>query len=54
MTEQKIDPELVDDLDTRDEEVEVAFDMPEYDPTQFELAEDFEYEEDGEEDASEA
>lgn len=45
MTEQTIDPELVDDLTTQEEEVPVAFDMPEYDPTQFELSDDYEYEE---------
>lgn len=55
MTELKTDPELVDDLDTRDEEVVFAFDMPEYDPIQFELPEDFEYyEEEGDDDASDA
>lgn len=44
-----IDPELADDRDNSDEEVAVAFDLPEYDPSQFELPDDFEYEEDGDE-----
>ena len=52
---EKIDPELVDDRD----EPEVAdpvepVDLPDYDPEDFELPDDFEYvEEEGEEDGSE-
>jgi len=53
MTEQNIDPELADDRETHDDDVAVAFDLPDYDPEQFELPDDFEYtEEDGEEDGS--
>ena len=49
--ENKIDPELVDDRDN--EETDIDFiELPDYDPEQFELPDDFEYteEEDGEED----
>lgn len=50
MTE-KIDPELAPEPEDVEEDVE-EIDLPEYDPTQFELDDDFEYEEadDGEED----
>lgn len=41
-----IDPELVDDRETHDDDVE-AFELPDYDPTQFELPDDYE---DGDED----
>ena len=51
MTE-KIDPELAEDRDANDVDVE-EFDLPEYDPSQFELPEDYEYEEVGDEDGSE-
>lgn len=50
MTENKIDPELVDDRDTHDEDV-AEIDLPDYEPAQFELPDDFEYEE-GDEDGS--
>lgn len=41
MTE-KIDPELVDDRDL--DEVEDGFiDLPDYDPSEFELPDDYEY-----------
>jgi len=52
MTEQ-IDPELVDDRDVQEEDV-VEVDLPDYDPEQFELPDDFEYveEEDGDEDGN--
>ncbi len=53
MTEQnqEIDPELRDDRDETVEEVPLEVDLPEYDPLQFELPDDFEYTEelDGEE-----
>lgn len=54
MSEQKIDPELVDDRDDTVEEVPVEVDLPEYDPLQFELPEDYEYVEEDDEDASDA
>jgi hypothetical protein len=50
--DEKIDPELADDRDVQDEDIEEA-ELPDYDPTPFELTDDFEYEggdEDGEED----
>jgi len=47
-----IDPELVDDRETHDEDVE-PIELPDYDHSQFELPDDFEYtEEDGDEDGS--
>jgi hypothetical protein len=52
MKETKIDPELVDDRDVQEED-HTLVQLPEYDPGQFELPDDFEYEED-EEDGSEA
>jgi hypothetical protein len=52
MKETKIDPELVDDRDVQEED-HTLVQLPEYDPEQFELPDDFEYEED-EEDGSEA
>lgn len=52
MTE-KIDPELADDLNVHDEDIPVV-ELPEYDPTDFELPDDYEYvEEEDEEDGSE-
>lgn len=53
MTE-KIDPELVHDEDdkTVSDTVEPVV-LPEYDPEDFELPEDYEYEEEGEENGSE-
>lgn len=48
MSEQTIDPELRDDRDEVVEEVPVLADLPEYDPTQFELPDDYEYVEDDE------
>lgn len=54
MSEQKIDPELVDDLDETVDEVPVEIDLPEYDPLQFELPEDYEYTGEDDEDASDA
>ena len=39
---EKIDPELVDDRDTNDGE-DVEIELPEYDPAQFELPDDYEY-----------
>lgn len=53
MSEQKIDPELVNDLDEPFQEDVPDVDLPEYDPLQFELPEDYEYVED-DEDASDA
>lgn len=51
---EKIDPELVDDKD--DDEIEdavIPFPLPEYDPAEFELPDDYEYvEEEGEENGS--
>lgn len=51
MTE-KIDPELVDDRDLREVDVE-NLPLPDYDPSEFELPDDYEYvevDEDGEDD----
>jgi hypothetical protein len=48
MTEQKIDPELRDDRDETVEEVPTLADLPEYDATQFELPDDYEYDEEAE------
>lgn len=42
MTNQKIDPELVDDRNVH-EVGDVFVDIPEYNPEQFELPDDFEY-----------
>lgn len=53
MSNEQIDPELVDDRDI--EEADIAeVELPDYDPEQFELSDDFEYtdELDGEPDAS--
>lgn len=49
----KIDPELADDRSAEDTEI-TPVSLPDYDPSDFELAKDFEYveEEDGEEDGS--
>lgn len=47
MTENKIDPELVDDRDVAETDID-PIDLPDYDPAQFELPEDFEYTEDEE------
>lgn len=53
MTE-KIDPELVDDKDDAPVNDEAApFVLPEYDPEDFELPDDYEYEEEGDENGSE-
>lgn len=41
--EQDIDPELVDDREVDESETEQV-ELPEYDPTQFELPDDYEYE----------
>jgi hypothetical protein len=50
MSEQTIDPELRDDRDEVVEEVPNLLDLPEYDHTQFELSDDYEYiEDDGDE-----
>lgn len=52
MTEQ-IDPELADDRDNDESDV-AEVELPDYDPSQFELPDDFEYsEEDDEEDEGE-
>lgn len=52
MTDKNIDPELVDDRDTQDEDVVGEIELPEYDPSQFELPDDYEYsDEDGDDDA---
>lgn len=48
MTENKTDPELVDDRDASEVDVD-PIDLPDYDPNQFELPEDFEYTEDDDE-----
>ena len=39
---EKIDPELVDDRDVQEEDVLMG-ELPEYDPTEFELPDDYEY-----------
>ena len=53
MTE-KIDPELVDDKDDEPVHDDVTpVTLPDYDPEPFELPEDYEYEEEGEENGSE-
>lgn len=46
---QEIDPELVDDRDVDEADQSVVI-LPDYDDTQFELPDDFEYVEDGEDD----
>ena len=52
MTE-KIDPELVEDRDVHEEDVAAPVDLPDYDPEDFELPDDYEYvEEEGDEDGS--
>lgn len=43
MTDYNIDPELVDDRETLDDDVD-DIELPDYDPEQFELPDDFEYE----------
>jgi len=48
MTE-KIDPELVDDRDVQETDI-AEITLPEYDPEEFELPDDYEYSEDGDED----
>lgn len=52
MSNEQIDPELAEDRDVQETDVEVV-ELPEYDPEQFELPEDFEFtdELDGDEDA---
>ena len=53
MTE-KIDPELVADAEDERVSDDVApVVLPDYDPTDFELPDDYEFEEEGEEDGSE-
>lgn len=53
MTE-KIDPELVDDKNDDNAEDNVApVALPDYDPEDFELPDDYEYEEEGEDNGSE-
>lgn len=53
MTE-KIDPELVDDRDDAPVSDDVAaFPLPEYDPEDFELPDDYEHEEEGDDNGSE-
>lgn len=53
MTE-KIDPELVEDKDDAPVEDNIApVSLPDYDPADFELPEDYEFEEEGEENGSE-
>lgn len=49
---EKIDPELADDLDVSEDDIEPV-ELPDYDPTDFELPDDYEYEDGGEEDGSE-
>lgn len=52
MTDKNIDPELVDDRDRQDDDVVGEIELPEYDPSQFELPDDYEYsDEDGDDDA---
>lgn len=52
MTE-KIDPELADDRDVVETDTDPV-ELPEYDPSDFELPDDFEYEdEEGDDDGSE-
>jgi hypothetical protein len=50
---QKRDPELVDDRDVQEVDIEPV-DLPDYDPEPFELPDDFEYVEEEDEDGSEA
>lgn len=45
MSNEKIDPELVDDRETQDVDID-EIELPEYDPEQFELPDDFEFTED--------
>lgn len=54
MIENKIDPELADDRDVEESDID-EIELPEYDPAQFELDDDFEYseEEEGDDDGSE-
>lgn len=47
MTDKK-DPELVDDRDAKEEDID-EIELPEYDPTEFELPDDYEYVEEGDE-----
>jgi hypothetical protein len=47
MTDKK-DPELVDDRDVKEDDI-AEIELPEYDPSEFELPDDFEYEEEGDE-----
>lgn len=42
MTKEKIDPELAEDRDVQEEDIEPV-DLPDYDPAQFELPDDYEY-----------
>lgn len=52
---EKIDPELVDDRDVQETDI-APVDLPEYDHSEFELPDDYEYipdEEDGDEDGVE-
>lgn len=49
---EKIDPELVDDRDVQETDIEPVT-LPEYDPSEFELPDDYEYvevDEEGDED----
>lgn len=39
---EKIDPELVDDRDVEETDID-AVELPEYDPSEFELPDDYEY-----------
>lgn len=50
--DEKIDPELADDLDVQETELEVI-ELPEYNPSDFELPDDFEYEDEDEEEEGE-
>lgn len=53
MTE-KIDPELVDDANDEQVSDEVApVTLPDYDPADFELPDDYEFEEEGDDNGSE-
>lgn len=53
MTNQTIDPELVDDREVQEVPL-VEVEIPDYDPNQFELSDDYEYtDEDGDDDGDE-
>lgn len=50
--EEKRDPELADDLDVQETDIDLV-ELPDYDPTDFELPDDYEYVEEGDDNGSE-